>query len=75
MQGFIVKPAGFSEDKTYPLAFIVHGGPQGTNGNAWSTRWNLNVWADQGYVVVAPNPTGSTTFGEELCDRIQKQWG
>ncbi|KAF1965320.1 hypothetical protein BU23DRAFT_25755 [Bimuria novae-zelandiae CBS 107.79] len=75
MHSLVVKPSNFSENETYPLAYIIHGGPQGSNANAWSTRWNFQVWADQGYVVVAPNPTGSTGFGQELTDRIQGEWG
>ncbi|KAJ4301372.1 Dipeptidyl-peptidase 5 [Kalmusia sp. IMI 367209] len=75
LHALVVKPSNFSEDNKYPLAYIVHGGPQGANANTWSTRWNLQVWADQGYVVVAPNPTGSTGFGQELTDRIAGEWG
>ncbi|KAK2764594.1 putative dipeptidyl-peptidase 5 [Arachnomyces sp. PD_36] len=75
IHSWIVKPEGFSEDKTYPLAFLIHGGPQGSWADSWSTRWNPKVWADQGYVVVTPNPTGSTGFGEELTDAIQNDWG
>ncbi|KAI9374431.1 putative dipeptidyl-peptidase 5 [Aspergillus egyptiacus] len=75
IQAWIVKPEGFDESKTYPLAFLIHGGPQGSWADSWSTRWNPKVFADQGYVVVAPNPTGSTGFGDELTDAIQNQWG
>ncbi|PGH12306.1 hypothetical protein AJ79_04372 [Helicocarpus griseus UAMH5409] len=75
VHSWIVKPEGFSPDKKYPLALLIHGGPQGSWGDSWSTRWNPKVFADQGYVVVAPNPTGSTGFGEEFCDRIQNDWG
>lgn len=75
LHSLIVKPTGYSKNKTYPLAYIIHGGPQGSNGNVWSTRWNFQVWADQGYVVVAPNPTGSTGFGQKLIDDIQGRWG
>lgn len=75
LHALVVKPSNYSENETYPLAYIIHGGPQGANANSWSTRWNFQVWADQGYVVVAPNPTGSTGFGQELTDRIQGQWG
>ena len=73
-QAWVVYPEGFDEAKTYPLAFIVHGGPQVTQSNAWSTRWNLKVWADQGYVVVAPNPTGSPGWGQNFTDAIQENW-
>lgn len=75
IHAWIVKPEGFCPDKKYPLAFLIHGGPQGSWGDSWSTRWNPKVMADQGYVVVALNPTGSTGFGDELCDRIQNDWG
>jgi dipeptidyl aminopeptidase/acylaminoacyl peptidase len=75
LHALVVKPSNFSEGTKYPLAYIIHGGPQGANANSWSTRWNFQVWADQGYVVVAPNPTGSTGFGQELTDRIAGQWG
>ena len=54
---------------------MIHGGPQGSWGDTWSTRWNPRVWADQGYVVVAPNPTGSTGFGQKFIDDIQNDWG
>ncbi|KAL3482070.1 putative dipeptidyl-peptidase 5 [Aspergillus californicus] len=75
IHSWIVKPTGFDESKTYPLAFLIHGGPQGSWANSWSTRWNPKVFADQGYVVIAPNPTGSTGFGDELTDAIQNNWG
>ncbi|KAF2029615.1 hypothetical protein EK21DRAFT_100997 [Setomelanomma holmii] len=75
LHAVVVKPTNYVSNKTYPLAFIVHGGPQGSNANGWSTRWNPQVWADQGYIVVAPNPTGSTGFGQYLIDAIQGNWG
>lgn len=75
VQSWLVYPAGFDPNQTYPLAFIVHGGPQGGSYNSWSTRWNFKVWADQGYVVVAPNPTGSTGWGMAFQDAIQNNWG
>ncbi|KAI1105331.1 alpha/beta-hydrolase [Jackrogersella minutella] len=74
-QAWIVYPEGFDESKTYPLAFITHGGPQGAHYNSWSTRWNFKVWADQGYVVIAPNPTASSGWGQNLTDAIQGRWG
>lgn len=75
LHAIIVKPTNYTEGKTYPLAFLVHGGPQGSWANGWSNRWNPQVWADQGYIVVAPNPTGSTGFGQYLTDAIQGNWG
>ncbi|CAI6341316.1 unnamed protein product [Periconia digitata] len=71
----VIKPSNYTANTTYPLAYIVHGGPQGSNANSWSTRWNWQVWADQGYIVVGPNPTGSTGFGQKLTDGIQGEWG
>ncbi|KAK2750435.1 putative dipeptidyl-peptidase 5 [Myotisia sp. PD_48] len=75
IHSLVVKPTGFDKKKKYPLAFLIHGGPQGSWANSWSSRWNPKVWADQGYVVVAPNPTGSTGFGQALTDAIQADWG
>ena len=75
IQSWIVYPENFDSSQSYPLAFIVHGGPQGGHYNSWSTRWNFKVWADQGYVVIAPNPTGSTGWGMALQDAIQNNWG
>jgi dipeptidyl aminopeptidase/acylaminoacyl peptidase len=75
IHGWIVYPEGFSESKTYPLAFLIHGGPQGAWFNSWSTRWNPKVWADQGYVAIAIDPTGSTSYGQALTDAIQNNWG
>ncbi|OAL54495.1 hypothetical protein IQ07DRAFT_596001 [Pyrenochaeta sp. DS3sAY3a] len=75
LHAIVVKPSNFVENKTYPLVFYIHGGPQGSWANGWSNRWNAQVWADQGYVVVAPNPTGSTGFGQFLIDSIQGEWG
>lgn len=71
----MVFPTNFDKTKKYPLAFLIHGGPQGAWADSWSTRWNPKVWADQGYVVVAPNPTGSTGFGQDLTDAIANNWG
>jgi dipeptidyl aminopeptidase/acylaminoacyl peptidase len=75
LQSWIVYPSNFSENETYPLAFIVHGGPQGAHFNSWSTRWNFKVWADQGYVVIAPNPTASSGWGQNLTDAVSGHWG
>ncbi|TLD31353.1 hypothetical protein PspLS_01728 [Pyricularia sp. CBS 133598] len=74
-QAWVIRPTGFDSTKKYPLAFITHGGPQGAHSNTWSTRWNFKVWADQGYVVVAPNPTASTGFGQNLTDAVSGRWG
>ncbi len=70
-----MKPKGFNENKKYPLAFIIHGGPQYAALDSWLPLEHLKVLADQGYVVVAPNPTGSTGFGQRLTDAVQNDWG
>ncbi|KAF2836397.1 dipeptidyl-peptidase-like protein V precursor [Patellaria atrata CBS 101060] len=75
IHAWVIKPSNFSDTETYPLAYYIHGGPQGAWGDSWSTRWNYAVLAEQGYVVVAPNPTGSTGYGQEFTDAIQNQWG
>jgi dipeptidyl aminopeptidase/acylaminoacyl peptidase len=75
IHAWVLKPSNFDPKKTYPLAYLIHGGPQGSWGESWSTRWNPAVYAEQGYVVIAPNPTGSTGYGQALTDAIQNQWG
>ena len=62
MQMWLLKPPGFDAKKKWPLAFIVHGGPQGAWHDGWSFRWCPELWAAQGYVVALPNPRGSTGF-------------
>ncbi|CAJ2501820.1 Uu.00g046730.m01.CDS01 [Anthostomella pinea] len=71
----VMKPSDFDPNKNYPLAFLIHGGPQGAWGDSWSTRWNPAIFAEQGYVVVLPNPTGSTGYGQDLTDAIALEWG
>ncbi|KAJ6260733.1 hypothetical protein Dda_4962 [Drechslerella dactyloides] len=75
VHAWMVKPSFFDKSKKYPLLFFIHGGPQGAWVDAWSYRWNPAVMAEQGYVVVALNPTGSTGYGKEFTDRIQDEWG
>ncbi|KAI2629714.1 dipeptidyl peptidase [Hypoxylon sp. NC1633] len=71
----VMKPSGFDPHKKYPLAFLIHGGPQGAWADSWSTRWNPAIFAEQGYVAVMPNPTGSTGYGQALTDEIAGEWG
>ena len=75
VHAWVIRPSTFKEGTKYPLAYLVHGGPQGAWLDSWSTRWNPAVFAEQGYVVVAPNPTGSTGYGQEFTDAIGKSWG
>ena len=66
VQGFLVKPPGFDAKKKYPLKFLMQGGPQGAFGDSWSYRWNAELFAANGYVVVMINPRGSTGYGQEF---------
>ncbi|APA07145.1 hypothetical protein sscle_02g019150 [Sclerotinia sclerotiorum 1980 UF-70] len=75
VHAWVVRPSNFDENKKYPLAYLIHGGPQGAWNEGWSTRWNPAVFAEQGYVVVTPNPTGSSGYGMALQDGIKGQWG
>lgn len=75
MQMWILKPPGFDPGKKWALGFLVHGGPQGAWADSWSFRWNPQIWAAQGYVIAAPNPRGSTGFGQLYTDQISGDWG
>ena len=75
VQGFMVKPPGFDPAKKYPLKFLIHGGPQGAWGNSWSYRWNPELFAANGYVVVMINFRGSTGYGQKFTDSISGDWG
>jgi dipeptidyl aminopeptidase/acylaminoacyl peptidase len=75
VQGFILKPPGFSSGQKYPMKFLIHGGPQGAWGDDWSYRWNPELFAANGYVVVMINPRGSTGYGQKFIDEINGDWG
>jgi len=75
MQMWILKPPGFDPKKKWPVAYLVHGGPQGAWEDGWSFRWCPELWAAQGYLVALPNPRGSTGFGQKYVDEISGDWG
>ncbi len=75
IQAWIVKPPDFDPGKTYPLLVLIHGGPQGAWSDAWSFRWNPQVYASAGYVVFMPNPRGSIGWGQAFIDEIRNDWG
>jgi dipeptidyl aminopeptidase/acylaminoacyl peptidase len=75
VQSFVVKPYGFQADKKYPVLMLIHGGPEGFWGHTWTYRWNAQVFAAAGYVVVMPNPRGSTGYGQKFIDEINGDWG
>jgi dipeptidyl aminopeptidase/acylaminoacyl peptidase len=75
VQGFLIKPPGFDPVKKYPLKFLIHGGPQGAWGDSWSYRWNAELFAANGYVVVMINPRGSIGYGQAFVDGVNGDWG
>ncbi len=75
VHSFLVKPPGFDAAKKYPVLFLIHGGPEGAWGEEWTYRWNAQVFAAAGYVVVMPNPRGSTGYGQKYTEDIQADWG
>ena len=75
LQGFLIRPPGFDPAKKYPLKFLMHGGPQGAWGDMWSYRWNAELFAANGYVVVMINPRGSTGYGQAIVDGVNGDWG
>ena len=75
VQGFLVKPPNFDASKKYPVKFLIHGGPQGAWGDDWSYRWNPELFAASGYVVIMINFHGSTGYGQKFIDAINGDWG
>ncbi|KAJ2907302.1 prolyl oligopeptidase [Zalerion maritima] len=75
VQAWMIKPPNFNESKKYPLALVLHDGLNGVWRDEWSTKWNLALWAAQGYVVVAPNITGSLGFGIPFATDVYNDWG
>jgi dipeptidyl aminopeptidase/acylaminoacyl peptidase len=75
INAFIVKPPDFSQTRRYPVLFLIHGGPEGAWGETWTYRWNAQVFAGAGYLVVMPNPRGSTGYGQKFIDDINGDWG
>jgi dipeptidyl aminopeptidase/acylaminoacyl peptidase len=75
VQGFMIPPPKFDAARKYPVKFLIHGGPQGAWGDAWSYRWNAELMAASGYVVVMVNPRGSTGYGQAFIDGVNGDWG
>ncbi|PZQ59325.1 MAG: peptidase S9 [Sphingomonas taxi] len=71
--GYAVRPAGATGK--LPIAYMVHGGPQGSSNNSWSYRWNPAVFAGAGYALVAVDFHGSTGYGQAFTDAIRDNWG
>jgi len=75
VHAWLLKPVGFEAGRRYPVAFVVHGGPQGANVDVFHYRWNLQAFAGAGYAVIAINFHGSTGFGQAFTDSISGDWG
>ena len=75
VHGYVMKPVDFDPQRQYPVAFLIHGGPQGSFGNHFHYRWNPQVYAGAGYAVVTVDFHGSTGYGQEFTDSIRDDWG
>jgi dipeptidyl aminopeptidase/acylaminoacyl peptidase len=75
VQSFLLKPPGFDPSKKYPVLVLIHGGPQSAWTDSFSYRWNPQVFSAAGFVIVMPNPRGSTGFGQKFTDDISGDWG
>ena len=75
VEGFLVKPPNFDPNKKYPVKFIIHGGPEVPMGDEWSYRWNFELFAANGYVVIFINFHGSAGYGQKFIDSINGDWG
>jgi dipeptidyl aminopeptidase/acylaminoacyl peptidase len=75
VEGFLVKPPNFDASKKYPLKFILHGGPEVPMGDLWSYRWNAELFAANGYIVIMINFHGSPGYGQKFIDAINGDWG
>jgi dipeptidyl aminopeptidase/acylaminoacyl peptidase len=75
VHGYVLPPQGFQPGKKYPVAFLIHGGPHGSFGDAWSYRWNPQVWTGMGFAVVMIDFHGSNGYGEAFANSIVNHWG
>jgi dipeptidyl aminopeptidase/acylaminoacyl peptidase len=73
--GWLLKPPQFDSTKSYPLLYLIHGGPQSAWADEWHQRWNYAMFAARGYVVAAVNPHGSTGYGQAFTDAVSRNWG
>jgi len=73
--GYLIEPVGFDPEVRYPLAFLVHGGPQGSFDDHWHYRWNPQIYAAHGYATVMIDFHGSTGYGQAFTDAINGDWG
>lgn len=75
VQGYVMKPVDYQAGKKYPVAFLIHGGPQGAWNEDFHYRWNPEAYAGAGFAVVAINPHGSTGYGQAFTNAVSQDWG
>jgi len=75
VQGMLVRPPQWAPGGSYPVVLLIHGGPQVPWLDAWSTRWNAQLFAAPGYAVVLINPRGSPGYGQRFTDAVSQDWG
>ncbi len=75
VEGFLIRPPNFDASKKYPTLLVIHGGPQNAWTDAWGYRWNQQVMAAPGYVVLAINPRGSSGYGQKFTAEVSRDWG
>ena len=75
VHGMLLRPPAFDTSRKYPVVMILHGGPQTMFSDAWSWRWNTQMFASPGYAVLMINRRGSTGFGQQFTDEIRGDWG
>jgi dipeptidyl aminopeptidase/acylaminoacyl peptidase len=75
VEGAIIRPPQFDASRKYPVLLVIHGGPENAWDDTWSYRWNPEVFASPGYVVIAINPRGSSGYGQKFTDEIADDWG
>jgi len=72
---YVVKPVDLDPAQKYPVAFLIHGGPQGSFGNHFHYRWNPQAYAGAGFAAVMVDFHGSTGYGQAFTDSISRDWG
>jgi len=75
VHGLLLKPPFFDPAKTYPAILLIHGGPQGAWRDEFHYRWNAQMFAARGYIVIMINFRGSKGYGQEFCNAVSKNWG
>jgi dipeptidyl aminopeptidase/acylaminoacyl peptidase len=75
IHSLLVKPPGFDPTRKYPALLLIHGGPQSAWSDDWGYRWNAQMFASRGYVVMMPNPHGSVGYGQDFVEEISGDWG